>query len=164
MIGSFIPVLMGGELAERLQVVAEVRSWIGTPYHATGAMIKGAGCDCSTLIYAVYRACGLVPDEDIGVFATDWFCHAKEETYMRRIVRHAYKTVQAVSWPTLEAKPGSIALTRAVGSRVYNHGGIVTKWPMVVHALQPHVAEVNASTHWIWANKEVTIFDHWVKA
>jgi hypothetical protein len=58
-----------------------------------------------------------------------------------------------------EVKSGSFLLSKAAGSRVYNHGGIVTVWPMVVHAIQPRVAEVNVLTDTLWANREITVFD-----
>ena len=37
-------------------IVAEARSWIGTPYrHQTS--VKGIGCDCLGLVRGVWRAC-----------------------------------------------------------------------------------------------------------
>ncbi len=48
----------------REQVVAEARSWLGTPYHHQ-AHAKGVGCDCGGLIGGVAVALGLV--------AADWW-------------------------------------------------------------------------------------------
>jgi cell wall-associated NlpC family hydrolase len=116
-------------------------SWIHTPYHLTG-MVKGGGVDCATLLYCVYKNCGLVPDDDekIEHYTQDWFCHTKTEKYGLRVLRHAHKVAEGVGYPCMEALPGNLVLTRAVHSKVWNHGGIVIKWPRIVHAVDPEVA------------------------
>lgn len=152
--------------ALRQSIVREARSYIGTPYHKN-ARIKGVGVDCATFVFCVYRTIGLVPPEEEGIFSDpsivpisqDWFRHTKEEKYMRQILRHAHKVAEGISYPTLDAKPGTIVITRAVGSKVVNHGGIVVKWPMIVHAVDPEVEETNASTNPLWAFQEVTVLD-----
>lgn len=45
----------GGRIGEA--IVAEARSWIGTPFHWE-ASVKGVGCDCKGLLAGVARACG----------------------------------------------------------------------------------------------------------
>lgn len=143
----------------RDNLVNAALSWVGTPYHH-GACVKGAGCDCATLVYAVLRECGLIEQEDIGHYGPDWFAHTGEEVYMRRVLRHAYKTAEGISYATLDAKPGCIVLTKhSTSSRVYNHAGIVIKWPMIVHAIHPKVAQVDASKHGMWAFHEVAVLD-----
>lgn len=146
----------------RACVIVEARSWIGTPYHLNQAC-KGAGVDCGRFVYQVYHACGLIPEEKIGVFGHDFGCHTSEESYIFRMLRHAAKVAEAVSFPTLAAKPGNVALTRNEGSRIYNHGGIVTAWPKILHAAPCSVGEVDACTHWLWAQRTVQIFDPWEK-
>ena len=42
---------------DRARLLAEARSWLGTPYAADGA-VKGAGVSCSLLPYEILRACG----------------------------------------------------------------------------------------------------------
>jgi NlpC/P60 family putative phage cell wall peptidase len=39
----------------RKDIVAETRSWIGTPYRHQ-ASLKGVGCDCLGLVRGVWRA------------------------------------------------------------------------------------------------------------
>jgi NlpC/P60 family putative phage cell wall peptidase len=39
----------------RNTIIAEARSWIGTPYHHQAAL-KGVGCDCLGLVRGVWRA------------------------------------------------------------------------------------------------------------
>jgi cell wall-associated NlpC family hydrolase len=149
----------------REQVVAEALSWLDTPYHPTGAMVKGAGCDCGSILYAVWHACGLIPAEEIGLFSPDWFANTSEEVYMQRVLRHAYKIAEGISYATLDAAPGNIALTRHdPGSRVrFNHGGLIVKWPTVIHAVDPKVTLTKATTDRMWCYREVIIFDPWKK-
>lgn len=149
-------------MISRTEVVECARSWIGTPYHY-GGQVKGAGADCATLIYCVYRSCGLVPEEEIGIFAGDWWLHTKDEKYMLRIVRHAYKVVEANCYRSTKAEPGNIVMLKA-GSRIFNHGAVVTAWPHVVHAIHPHVEEIDASRNPMWANQQIAVFDPWLKA
>lgn len=158
-------------VVDREEVVAEAFSYLGTRYEKNGR-VKGAGVDCATILFCVWRDCGIIPPGEEGIFSDpsivptgqDWFCHANEEKYMLRILRHADKVLQGISYPNMQAKPGNIALTKAVGSRRWNHGGIVTCWPMVIHAVDPVVEEANASTHWLWDHQEVCIFDPWERA
>jgi NlpC/P60 family putative phage cell wall peptidase len=151
-------------IGSREQVIVEARRWIGTPYDKGFKAVLQVGCNCATLIYAVYRACGLIPDEQIGVFSPDWYANTKEEKYMLRILRHAASVGEAIAYPTMVASPGNVVLTRSWKSKVYNHAGIVTKWPMLIHALAPKVEEVDATTHRLWQFRTVQIFDPWLKA
>lgn len=145
----------------REAVVEEARSFIGTPYHPCG-MVKGVGVDCATFIYLVCLNCGLCPEESIGVFAGDWWCHVTTEVYMLRIARWAKRVGEAVAYRKVdESRPGDIVLMRAASSKVYNHGCIVTKWPLIVHAIVPRVAEVDASRDPMWSYQQIAIFDPW---
>ena len=146
--------------ATREEVVVEARSWVGTPYRL-GGRVKGSGADCATLIYMTYLNCGLIPEQEIGIFSQDWWLHTPDEKYLFRIIRHAAKLAEAQCFPSLKLDAGNIILTKAAGSRVYNHGAIVTEWPMVVHALNPAVEEVNATRHPMWTCQGIAVFDPW---
>jgi hypothetical protein len=126
--------------------------------------VKGAGVDCATLILCVMRNCGIIDDDNLAVYSGDWFIHTDEETYMKRVLRHAFKAVEGVAYRSLEAAAGNIVMTKAAGSRVYNHGGIVLAWPAIIHAVSPKVEEVNAAKHPMWAYQTVAVFDPWKKA
>lgn len=55
--------------AQRSAIVAEARSWLGTPFHHQGR-VRGVGCDCVGLLIGVARAVGLVaPDFDVTGYA-----------------------------------------------------------------------------------------------
>jgi cell wall-associated NlpC family hydrolase len=152
-------------VATREELLKEAYTWIRTPY-LKGGMVKGSGCDCATFPYSSYRVCGLIGDEQIGVFSDDWAANAKEEIYMFRILRHARKVAEGMSYPTLKAAPGNILLVKTEGARVYDHAAIVVKWPRVLHSAPcspGYVTEVDASKHFLFAFKNVHIFDPWAK-
>ena len=83
---------------------------------------------------------------------------------MRQILRHAHKVAEGISYYTLDAAPGNMVLTRAVGSKVYNHGGIVVSWPTILHAVSPVVERANATSHYLWAFQDVMVLDPFKKA
>ena len=146
----------------RAAVVREARSWISTPY-VLGARVKGAGIDCASLIAEVLIAGGLADREDLGVYSHDWFHHSENERYMLRLLRHAAKTMEAVAYRSTQILPGNIVLTRAARSKVFNHGGIVTAWPKIVHAVSPAVEEIDASRDEMWTFQTIAVFDPFAK-
>jgi NlpC/P60 family putative phage cell wall peptidase len=145
-------------VANRAQMVAEARSWVGTPYHM-GAMVKGAGADCGSFLLGVLQACGLAEGEEVGLWKADWFCHTGQERYLRRMMRNAAKICEQISYPTLNARPGDLVLTRSSNSHVYNHAGIVLEWPRIIHAVEPAVSECDATAHQLWCFRQVAVFD-----
>ena len=149
-------------------VVEEARSWIGTPYHK-GARVKGAGIDCGTFLLEVFLRAGFLSEEDarkleeIIPVAQDWFCHTNEERYLKAVIRHARHVLTAISRTTLTPLPGCIAVTHHDHtSRTWNHGGIITRWPMVVHAVGPFVKQVDATTDGMWECRQISIYDPWL--
>jgi cell wall-associated NlpC family hydrolase len=120
--------------AERATVVAEARSWIGTPYHHT-ADIKGknGGVDCAMLLVRVYCDLGLVEKFDPRPYTRDWFLHRNEERYLGFLLARS----REVNTP-LE---GDIVLFRF--GRCFAHAGIVSKAdPLtIVHAFS-HASRV----------------------
>ena len=107
------------------QIVAEARSWVGTPYHHA-ADIKGAGVDCGMLLVRVFVDVGRLAPFDPRPYSADWMLHRSDEIFLGHLVRAA-KLVGA-------PEPGDIALFRV--GRCYSHGAIVTALdPLtVVHA------------------------------
>ena len=152
-------------MTTRAQFVAEAESWIGTKYEMNQAC-KGAGADCGRFIYQALFNCGLISEEIqksvIEIFGNDWSCHTDEkkyQAYIFRMLRNAKKLVEGISYPTLKALPGCIALVKTRDGRVEDHGGIVVAWPTIIHAVPPKIARADASQHWLWGHKQVTIFD-----
>lgn len=141
----------------------EARSWIGTPY-VLGARVKGAGCDCATLIAECLIACGFGKREDLGVYTLDWTNHPEKHgaRYLVSLRKYVTEKMEAVAYRTVDAKPGDIVLVK-VSAKTWNHGGIVTKWPVIVHAVKPRVEEVDASRHPMWAYQPIAVFTPGVK-
>jgi cell wall-associated NlpC family hydrolase len=116
------------QAATRAAVVAEARSWIGTPYHL-GADVKGAGVDCAMILVRVFCDLGLVAPFDPRPYSNDWHLHRSEEVYLRLLLERAHETTQ------VGARPGDVVLFRY--GRCFSHGGIVTKREpfTMIHAL-----------------------------
>jgi len=113
------------ETVQRTAVVAEARSWIGTPYHNC-ADIKGAGVDCGMLLVRVFVDTGLCPPFEPRPYPADWHLHRSDERYLGFVFDRAAQ----VAAP----EPGDLMVLRF--GRCYSHGGIVTKAKplMIVHA------------------------------
>ena len=58
-----------------------------------------------------------------------------------------------------KAEPGDLVLFRVAGSRVFNHGAIVTHWPFGVHAQHDGVREVDLSSNPLTGFRMMEIFD-----
>jgi NlpC/P60 family putative phage cell wall peptidase len=109
---------MGSSAAARAAVVAEARSWIGTPYHL-GADVKGAGVDCAMILVRVFCDLGLVSPFDPRPYSSDWHLHRSEEVYLRLLLARAREVALG------EIGPGDVVLFRY--GRCFSHGGIVTR-------------------------------------
>ena len=55
----------------RAAVLAEARSWLGTPYRHQASR-KGVGCDCLGLVRGVWRTLDGTEPEAPGPYAADW--------------------------------------------------------------------------------------------
>ncbi len=142
-------------MIDRQPVIDETRSWVGTPYELR-QMVKGAGVDCGLLPYAVYRKFNLIPEFRPEWLAGDWFANTSDERYLLMIERYLQRLVNGhVDSPA----PGCLALTRTTESRVFNHAGIITAWPRLVHAIPDCVVETNALSDIFWTCREIIIFD-----
>jgi NlpC/P60 family putative phage cell wall peptidase len=116
----------------RRQVIAAAQSWLGTPYHHMGRL-KGVGCDCLTLLAAVYHEVGIVPAIEIPFYPPDWHLHRSAERYLEGLLEYA-REVDPIEIPGSSpgTEPGNIAVFRF--GRCFAHGAIVISWPRVIHA------------------------------
>ncbi len=108
----------------RVAVVAEARTWLGTPYHHHGR-VKGVGTDCVMLLAEVYEAAGVLSHVEIPFYAPDWNLHRASELYFDGLLDHAVE----IEGPP---QPGDVALFKF--GRCFAHGAIVTEWPHLIHA------------------------------
>ncbi len=107
----------------RKAVIAEAETWLGTPYHHM-ARVKGVGCDCLTLLAAVYYSAGVIPAIGIPYYSPDWHLHRAAERYLDGLLCYAHE----VEVP----EPGDVALFKF--GRCFSHSAIVTDWPLMIHA------------------------------
>jgi cell wall-associated NlpC family hydrolase len=143
------------------QAVSIARTWIGTPY-VLGGRIKGAGCDCATLLAEYLIEIGTAQREqleDLGFYSNDWFCHTTNERYLRGLMRFGTLVAETICRPGAEAQPGDIVLFKVVGSKVYNHGAIVTAWPRGIHAQHDGVHEADLASHRLTGHREMDVFN-----
>jgi cell wall-associated NlpC family hydrolase len=117
--------------AVRERLVAEVRSWIGTPYHHQ-ADVKTHGVDCGMLLVRVFVDLGLVEPFDPRPYPIQWHLHRDDERYLAFLFDRAHEVERP--------EPGDIVMFRY--GRTYSHGGIVTDVDAVgalkmVHASGP---------------------------
>ena len=102
----------------RADVVREVRSWIGTPYHLA-ADVKSVGVDCAMLVLRVYADLGLIAPFDPRPYSSDWMLHRSEEIYLK-LVRERAREI-----PREDALPGDLVMFKV--GRCYAHAGIIVE-------------------------------------
>lgn len=112
-------------MTSRAAILAEARTWLGTPYHHR-ARCKGAGVDCAQILIAVFHAVGLVDDIDAGDYPRDWMLHRTDQRFRDFVRRHADQIDPAA------VMPGDVALYRV--GHCFAHGAIVIAWPLLIHA------------------------------
>src|SRR5688500_298854 len=108
-------------------IVAEARSWIGTPYRHQGSL-KGVGCDCLGLVRGVWRAVvGIEPDH-APPYSRDWAEASSDETFARAARQHLIEIDPA------QFLPGDVLLFRYAPRYPAKHAAIVTEAELMVHA------------------------------
>ncbi len=118
-------------------IVAEARSWIGTPYRHQ-ASLKGVGCDCLGLVRGVWRALLGEEPERAPPYSPDWAEALRQETLAQAAARHLESI--ALSQPSLASGggpgwgPGDVLLFRWRAHLPAKHAAIVTAPDLMVHA------------------------------
>lgn len=104
---------------DRAAIVAEARSWLGTPYRHQASR-KGAGCDCLGLVRGVWR--GLYGEEPAAPppYAADWAETGGRETLLEAARRHL------VEVPLADWRPGDVLLFRMSPEACVKHCAIVS--------------------------------------
>jgi NlpC/P60 family putative phage cell wall peptidase len=126
----------------RSDIVAETRSWIGTPYQHQ-ASLKGVGCDCLGLIRGVWRALHGTEPELAPPYTPDWAEAASGEPLAEAARRHLVE----IEYASLVA--GDVLLFRWRASMPAKHAAIVTAPDRMVHAHDgAAVAEVALAPWW----------------
>jgi len=150
-------------MLSRAQAVEVARSFLGTPYQLRGR-IKGAGLDCGTLLAEYLIEIGRFRLEeliDLGFYSNDWFHHTTKERYLAQLMRAGALVAETICRGGQRPESGNLALFKAIGSKRFNHGAIITAWPMGIAALQKGVLEVDLTSHWLTAQRPMDIFNPW---
>lgn len=114
-------------MIERQTILAEARTWIGTPYQHQ-ASAKGAGCDCLGLVRGVWRAVYGVEPEEAPPYTPDWAEREGEETLLNTARRHLTET------PLEFAAPGDVLLFRMAATAPAKHAAILDEGGVLIHA------------------------------
>lgn len=113
--------MITNELREK--IVAEAKTWIGTPYHHL-ADVKGHGVDCAMLLIRVYCGLDIAPAFDPRPYSPQWYFHHSEEVYLSWIKKYCD--------PVEVGLPGDIMVYRF--GRCAAHGAIIISEDMMIHA------------------------------
>jgi NlpC/P60 family putative phage cell wall peptidase len=126
----------------RSAIIAEARSWIGTPYRHQ-ASLKGVGCDCLGLVRGVWRALYGAEPEAVPAYTRDWAEAARGEPLAQAGFRHlAPVALDAVA-------PGDVLLFRWRAGMTAKHAAIVSAPSQMIHAHDgAAVAEVAFAPWW----------------
>lgn len=135
--------------ATRAAIVAEARSWLGTPYHHH-AKLKGIGVDCAQILIAIYcDALELAPPQEPGHYSTQWHLHRSEEVYLQWLQAAGARAVQTPA-------PGDIAMFKF--GRTFSHSAIHVGDGLLVHAFMGAGVIESRITDEPLASREV---QHW---
>lgn len=124
---------------QRLAVVAEARSWLGTPYHHRAA-IRGVGVDCALLLLEAFAGGNVIERFEVENYTSDWHLHRGEERYLAKVESFTRRLElpgdQIHEFPDdFHLEPATILMWRV--GRTFSHGGIVTAWPFIIHSYLP---------------------------
>ena len=111
----------------RSTVVAEARSWTGTPYRHQ-ASLKGVGCDCLGLVRGVWRALFGAEPECAPLYAPGWAEASLEDALAPAAARHL------IAIGCDEFSDGDVLLFRWRTGMPAKHAAIVTSADTMVHA------------------------------
>ena len=121
---------------QRARVVEVAKQWLRTPYHHHG-QVKGAGVDCAMFPLAVYKECGLIPEDfQPPEYSMQWHLHRSEELYLKTIEPLCREFMVWPDIPSSQPRPADFVVFKF--GRTYSHGAIVIEWPRIIHSYIPH--------------------------
>lgn len=126
----------------RNELIAEARSWIGTPYRHQ-ASLKGVGCDCVGLVRGLWRTFIGPEPEPLPPYRPEWAEVGGAELMAEAAGRH----LLAISLD--DAGPGDVLLFRWRADLPAKHTGILAAPDRFIHAQEgAAVAEVALGRWW----------------
>jgi NlpC/P60 family putative phage cell wall peptidase len=134
----------------RAGIIAEARSWLGTPYQHQ-ASLKGVGCDCLGLVRGVWRATVGEEPEPVPPYRPDWAELGGEE----RLLGAAQRWLHEVRIEA--AQPGDVLLFRMDGGALVKHAAILSAPDRMVHAYWGRTVVESALGPW-WRSRAAAGF------
>jgi cell wall-associated NlpC family hydrolase len=137
-------------------IVAEAKSWIGTPYHDDGKL-KGVGVNCAQFAYRVAKASGALPADapEPRWYTPQLATHSKEE----RLIEYV-KAYGGVEIPEAQVKPGDIVAYKTGLS--HGHLAIVLDWPRIVHVMPGHGCQMGTVDEGVLGKFSRCYFTLWI--
>jgi NlpC/P60 family putative phage cell wall peptidase len=126
----------------RAAIIAEARTWIGTPYRHQGSL-RGVGCDCLGLLRGLWRGLIGPEPEKPDPYSPDWAEAGGNEALIKAAQRHL------VALPDLTFAEGDVILFRFRNNVPAKHIGIAAGPTQMIHAHEGAcVAEVPIVPFW----------------
>jgi NlpC/P60 family putative phage cell wall peptidase len=137
-------------MIKRQDIVANARSWVGTPYHHQQS-VRGVGADCLGLVRGVWRDLYGSDSETPPPYSRDWAEAEGQETLIEAASRHMIPVAVA------DARGGDLVVFRFRARSPAKHVGILCARERVVHAMEGGPAVEMSVTPW-WRRRIVAAF------
>jgi cell wall-associated NlpC family hydrolase len=121
------------EREQRAALVAEARTWLGTPFRDQGDVKgKNGAVDCAMLLVRSAQPAGLIDAAfDPRPYPPQWHLHRDEERFLKVIADIIAARGEGTE-VTRSPIPGDVIVYRV--GRCFSHGGIVIDGHHVIHA------------------------------
>lgn len=125
----------------REQIVAEARSWLGTPYHHQAAL-RGVGADCLGLLRGVYTALVGGEPETPPPYSASW----GESDGQELLLNAAHRYLRLVDYPKWKA--GDVLIFRVRNARSAKHCAIALDGVNMIHAVSQRGVLITGIGEW----------------
>lgn len=127
----------------RAAIIAEARSWIGTPYRHQ-ASVKAVAADCLGFVRGIWRAFYGAEPTKVPPYAADWAEGGHIETLYQAASAWLFEV------PIGAMQPGDVLLFRWRPNLPMKHCAVLVTPRRIVHAYQAagKVAEGNLQAQW----------------
>ena len=142
-------------MTEPSDIIAQARSWIGTPYHHQ-ARLKGVGCDCLGLVVGIADELGLKHVDGRALSSFDETDYSRQPD-SERLTRMLQSVLHEI--PIREAAPGDLALFTI--ERNPQHVGLLTEYEGglgVIHSYAPSRKVVEHRLDKKWQQRIIKVF------
>jgi NlpC/P60 family putative phage cell wall peptidase len=117
---------MSIEQEQRAAVIAEARSWMGTPWRHR-ANVKGQAVDCAMLMRECFVRTGVLAPFEVPPYPKSWFMHRQEEWLLEWVLKLGGREL-----PLEKATPGDLLMYKY--GHCYGHLGLLVAPQRIIHA------------------------------